>query len=346
MTRMLVSLLTRGAPDQLTGGYLYHQRIAQLAPSHGAQVEFLSVRAASDPVGGLGGDVVLVDSIAAAAVAPWTWRCHQPMAAIIHQRPGGIDGGRLRRALQAPFDRALYRRCELLLAASDALAAELAAVPNRFPAERVRVVAPGRDVAPPDDRPAPDLRRGRQAAFVSVGNWVARKGTLELLDAFAQLPENRATLHLAGRDDVEPRYARRVHGRIATPELRGRTVYHGAVSRDDVARLYRGADAFVLASYEEPYGTVYGEALAAGLPVVGWRAGNLPNLADDDVEGVMVEPADVDALARALDRLATDEAWRRGLAAAAARRGAQLPTWSDTAAAVFGALRGLLTGAQ
>ena len=43
--------------------------------------------------------------------------------------------------------------------------------------------------------------------------------------------------------------------------------------------LYRSADVFVLPSYREPYGTVYGEAMAAGLPVVGWRAGNLPNLA-------------------------------------------------------------------
>jgi glycosyltransferase involved in cell wall biosynthesis len=268
------------------------------------------------------------------------------MAAIIHQRPGGIDGRRPLRVIRAPLDRTLYRHCELLLAASEALAAELVAAPNRMAEERVRVVAPGCDVAPPDDRPPPDLRGSRRAAFVSVGNWVARKGTLELLDAFARLPDDRATLHLAGRDDVEPRYAARIHARIAAPDLAARVVYHGAVSRADVAHLYRGADAFVLASHQEPYGTVYGEALAAGLPVVGWRAGNLPNLADDGVEGVIVLPGDIGGLANALDRLATDDSWRAQLAAGAAGRGARLPTWSDTAAAVFGALRELLSEAR
>ena len=43
-------------------------------------------------------------------------------------------------------------------------------------------------------------------------------------------------------------------------------------------------------------------------------------------------------LAGALERLATDEALRRRLAAAARQRGAALPTWSESADAFFGAL--------
>jgi glycosyltransferase involved in cell wall biosynthesis len=101
---------------------------------------------------------------------------------------------------------------------------------------------------------------------------------------------------------------------------------------------------FVLPSYREPYGTVYGEALAAGLPVVGWRAGNLPHLAEDGREGVLLEPGDVGGLTRALERLALEEPWRRQLADGARRAGQRLPTWDDAAAAFFGALRGLVRG--
>jgi glycosyltransferase involved in cell wall biosynthesis len=72
----------------------------------------------------------------------------------------------------------------------------------------------------------------------------------------------------------------------------------------------------------------------------------LPNLATDGVEGVIVPAGDVARLAEALDRLATDVVWRSALAAAAARRGAELPKWSDTAAGVFGVLRELLTDAR
>jgi glycosyltransferase involved in cell wall biosynthesis len=196
---------------------------------------------------------------------------------------------------------------------------------------------------PPPDQVG-DLRAGRRVAFVSVGNWVARKGTLELLDAFAAVPAGLAVLHLAGRDDVEPRYAARVRARLAAPDLAGRVVVHGPVPREEVARLYAGADAFVLPSYREPYGTVYGEALAAGLPVVGWRAGNLPHLADHDREGVVLDPGDVPALTEALRRLAVDDEWRARLRDGARRRGATLPTWDGTAAALFGALRRLATG--
>jgi glycosyltransferase involved in cell wall biosynthesis len=287
---------------------------------------------------------VLVDSIAAAAVAPWG-RPAKPLAAIIHQPPGGIDGSRSARTLRASLDRAFYRRCELLLAASDALGRALAAPPHRLASARIRVVAPGCDVAAAPQSPPVDLRCGRQAAFVTVGNWMSRKGILELLTAFSQLDDDRATLHLAGRDDIEPRYAAQVRARIAAPDLVARVVYHGTITREQVAGLYAAADAFVLPSFREPYGTVYGEALAAGLPVVGWRAGNLPDLVTDGVEGIVVPTGDVARLAAALDRLATDVAWRKELAAGAARRGARLPTWEETAATVFTALRELSTHA-
>jgi glycosyltransferase involved in cell wall biosynthesis len=206
------------------------------------------------------------------------------------------------------------------------------------------VVPPGRDVAPPPEGPLPDLRHGRQAALLSVGNWVARKGTLDLLEAFARLPPDLATLHLVGRTDAERRYGRRVAARLVRPDLAGRVDVHGPVSREQVARLYRSADVFVLASYREPYGTVYGEAMAAGLPVVGWRAGNLPHLADDGREGLIVEPGDRAGLAAALARLAGDVPYRERMAAAAAERSGRLPTWDETTARFVTLLTGVAGG--
>jgi glycosyltransferase involved in cell wall biosynthesis len=178
-----------------------------------------------------------------------------------------------------------------------------------------------------------------------VGNWVERKGTLDLLDAFGRLPPSLATLHLVGRTDVERRYGERVASALARPDLAGRVVVHGPVTREEVARLYRSADVFVLPSYREPYGTAYGEAMAAGLPVVGWRAGNLPHLAEHGREGLVLDPGDVAGLAAALERLADDPAYRERLGAAARRRAHDLPTWDDTAGLFFGLLRRLADAA-
>jgi glycosyltransferase involved in cell wall biosynthesis len=349
MTRILtVSLVTLGDPGRLTGGYRYHRRMAELAPSCGAAVRFVSFPERPFPLSTLAGravlrqalagaDVVVLDSIAAAFLAPWLpRRPAAPLVGSLHQPPGGIDHGPLRRGVQAALDRMAYRRARLLLVASEALGEELAAAGYRR--ERVRVVPPGRDLPTAAGSPG-DLRRGRRAGLLCVANWVRRKGVLELLEATAQLPDGLATLHLAGDDRADPRYGARVRERLARPDLAGRVVVHGPLPAARVAALYRQADVFVLPSLREPYGTVWGEAMAAGLPVVGWRAGNLPHLATDGRHGLLAPPGDVAALRDALARLAGDEGLRRAMGAAAAERAAGRPTWAQSAALFFSALR-------
>jgi glycosyltransferase involved in cell wall biosynthesis len=348
---LMVSLVTLGDPGTLTGGYLYHQRIATLAPRFSARVEFVSFPLAPFPLPLAAGpavlrqlgrqrpDVVLLDSIAAGFLAPWLplRRPHVPVAAILHQPPGGIDHGRLRTAAQSALDRWAYRGAARLLAASAALADELADA--GLPRALLRVVPPGRDVAPSPSTPPGDLRRGRRMALLSVGNWVARKGLLDLLEAVSRLPGDSVTLHLVGDPEAEPAYAAAVRARLAASDLAGRVVVHGPLPTAQVAAFYAAADAFALASSREPYGTVYGEAMAVGLPVVGYAAGNLPHLARHGQEGLVVPPGDVAALTAALGQLADDERLRARLGAAAARRAGTFPTWDQTAAALFAELR-------
>jgi glycosyltransferase involved in cell wall biosynthesis len=350
---LTVALLTLGDPETVTGGYLYHRRIAALAPAHGARVHFVSFPDRPFPLPALAAaavvrtvrrrspDVLLLDSIAAAYLGPWPAyrRLPTPLVGMLHQPPGGIDHGPLRRRCQARLDRRTYRRADLLLVASAALAETLCR--QGFARHRLRVVPPGRDVARDPVAPCADLRHGRAAAVLCVGNWVPRKGLLDLLDAVTALPPDAVTLHLVGDTEADPDYAARVRARLAAPELSGRVVVHGPLPSARVAGLYLAADVFALASVREPYGTVYGEAMAAGLPVVGWDAGNLPHLVRDGLEGRVVPPGDTAALARALHDLAADEAARRRLGAAAQRRAQSFPTWDDTARMLFSELRAL-----
>jgi glycosyltransferase involved in cell wall biosynthesis len=130
-----------------------------------------------------------------------------------------------------------------------------------------------------------------------------------------------------------------VRSRLTEVDLAGRVVPHGPLSRENVAGLYRAADVFVLPAASETYGTVWGEAMAFGLPVVGWRTGNLPCLAEDEREGLLVEPGDVEALAQALLRLALEGEVRVRLGAAAKRRALARPTWEGSAERFFAAIR-------
>ncbi len=70
--------------------------------------------------------------------------------------------------------------------------------------------------------------------------------------------------------------------------------------RHDVPRILRGLDVFVLASLNEGISNTILEAMAAGLPVVASRVGGNPELAVDDVTGVLVAPGDDAAIAWAL----------------------------------------------
>ncbi len=70
-----------------------------------------------------------------------------------------------------------------------------------------------------------------------------------------------------------------------------------------MARRYREADLFTLASVEEAFGNVYAEALASGLPIVGSNIGGIPELVEHGRNGLLVPPRDPLALAAAIHQL-------------------------------------------
>ncbi len=332
---LTVCLITLGDPATLSGGYRYHRRMAELAGRNDARITFASLPSRLPVLHGCRvlraareADVVLVDSIAAAFLAPWILlRRPRRLAAVVHQPPGGIGHPPPRRWMQAWLDRLLYHRCEQVIVASEMLR-------DRF--DDAVVVPPGRDQSEGTDRL--ELRTGARAAALCVANWLPNKGILELLDAAATLPAGTLRLHLAGEERTSTPYGERVLHRLG--DLGDRVVRHGPCADAEIGRLYRSADLFVLASRWETYGTVYAEAMTAGLPVVGWRSGNLPHLVEDGKQGLVITPGDVGALAGALRRLAEDERARHRMAAAAARRALSLPTWEQSAQRFFATLEG------
>ena len=346
-----LSLVTLGDPEQRTGGYRYHRMMAAAAADHRASVRSESLPALPWPLPALpaartlrvaagDADAILLDSIAAAFAAPWIARLRTPVVAVVHQPPGGLHGGRGRRVAQRQLDGVAYRSAAGVVAAAESLVHDLRIV--GVPADRIVVVPPGCDI-PVASGPPLDLRRGRAVSVLCVANWTPLKGILELVDAFATLPEEVATLWLVGATDADHRYTERLRRRVASPDLRDRVVVRGSVPVEEVGRFYRSADVFALCSFVDAYGTAWAEAIAAGLPVVGWRAGNLPRLAEHGREALMAEPGDVAGLASALRAITTDDVVRARLAAGARRRAEALPTWGDSARLFFASVRELLS---
>ncbi len=91
-----------------------------------------------------------------------------------------------------------------------------------------------------------------------------------------------------------------------------RTVFTGWLSNEDLASAYASADAFVFPGANETFGTVVLEAMASGLPVIVPDRGGVLDFVADGETGLLFDSEEPAALARAVLRLARDEAlWQR-----------------------------------
>ena len=84
---------------------------------------------------------------------------------------------------------------------------------------------------------------------------------------------------------------------------------------EDLAQWYQRAHLLLLTSDHEGTPNVVLESMAAGLPVVATRAGDVPTLLGEGVRGVVVGTGDVEGLVRATAELLRDSKWRQRLSA-------------------------------
>lgn len=147
---------------------------------------------------------------------------------------------------------------------------------------------------------------------LSVSRMDAYKGHDTVLRALAALPHaTREHLHyaVAGKGS----HLRALQALARELGLESMVSWLGFVPEADLPGLYGSADLFVLCTREDPaargvegFGMVFLEAQAAGLPVVGTRAGGIPDAIAHGNGGWLIEQNDADALRGLLEQLATD----------------------------------------
>ena len=96
-----------------------------------------------------------------------------------------------------------------------------------------------------------------------------------------------------------------------TLDLEKACSFTGWIDRNAIIDLLASADALVLPSYEEGLPMVILELLSCHLPVIATPVGSIGELLTSESDCLLVPPGDVDALASALRRAATDEKLRR-----------------------------------
>lgn len=181
---------------------------------------------------------------------------------------------------------------------------------------RVRLIYPALGL---DHRPAP---AGNAAGIVFVGRLVEKKGVPDLLEAVARLPEplRGVPVTIVGYGPLLPELQRRA------AELGLSVTFAGRRSSAEVAEILRRHAVFCGPSQRaadgdaEGLGMVFVEASTAGLPVVTYRHGGVPEVVADGETGLTVPERDVAALSAALARVLSDPAWGRQLGRAGQQR--------------------------
>ncbi|RKX71221.1 hypothetical protein DRP53_02420 [candidate division WOR-3 bacterium] len=176
-----------------------------------------------------------------------------------------------------------------------------------------------------------------------VGRLVERKGVEYLIRAFAQIKDEIGEdLYIVGSGPLMGR----LKGLSEELDLRERVRFFGLISDEELTRLLAGCRVFSLPAVvdrkgdTEGLGVVLIEALAYKRPVVASRVGGITDIVIDNKTGVLVEPGDVDELARALLRLVKDEGLRRRLGKEGADYVRDRFSWSRVTDLLIKAYRG------
>jgi alpha-1,3-rhamnosyl/mannosyltransferase len=176
-------------------------------------------------------------------------------------------------------------------------------------ADRVITIHPGVDERFFRDAPAPTRPPRGEPRLLFPGAPVARKNLEVVLQAMANAaPDSalgRACLRISGAT------AQQFPDRVATIRelgLESRVEWLGQVSVGDMPGIYADADVCVYPSLYEGFGFPPLESMACGTPVVASNASCLPEVLDG--AALLVEPADVNALAAAVESVLSNQELR------------------------------------
>ncbi len=208
-----------------------------------------------------------------------------------------------------------HRQVDCFIAASEAIRQMLVA--DGVPADRTVTVHEGIDIdhvlaAPPVNVHEAFWLPHHAPVVGNVAALVPHKGQRHLIDAahlvVQQLPDVRFVILGEGelREHLEKQVRDlRLEKHVLLPGF-----------RTDVLGCMKAFDVFVMSSVTEGLGTSLLDAMACSRPIVATRAGGIPELVEDGVNGLLAPPRDAPALAQAMVRALSDAALRARLGAA------------------------------
>ncbi|WP_137702269.1 exopolysaccharide biosynthesis GT4 family glycosyltransferase EpsE [Marimonas lutisalis] len=173
------------------------------------------------------------------------------------------------------------------------------------------------------DAPYAPPQPGGPLRIFSCGRLNVVKGHQDLMQAVRHLRDAGidARLEIAGEDDAGgDGFHVELQADLERLGLGEHATLLGAIDAGAVRERLQHAHLFVLASWHEPLGVAYMEAMSMGVPTIGTDAGGVPELITPGRDGILVPPKDPETLAGAIGELASDPERLTALSAAGRAR--------------------------
>jgi glycosyltransferase involved in cell wall biosynthesis len=158
-----------------------------------------------------------------------------------------------------------------------------------------------------------------------VGTWIDRKGVSYLADAFRLVCEKNPNVELtvAGCSVSQEKVRNSF-----SPAIREKIAVIPFVDRREMPAIYASHDVFVFSSLVEGMPLTLLEAMASGMPVVTTNNSGMADIVEDEFNGLLVESANAQELAKAIEVL-LDSSDLRKQVGQAAQSTAKRYTWKE-----------------
>ncbi|MCX7975484.1 MAG: glycosyltransferase family 4 protein [Bellilinea sp.] len=348
---MKVGLVIYGDLNTLSGGYLYDRKLVEYLRSQGDEVEVISLpwrdylRHSTDNFSlalktrlrRLRADILLQDELNHPSLFLLNRQLKKvvdfPLVSIVHHLRCKEE--------HPPLLRWFYRQIEgfylnsvdgFICNSQTTLQTVREFVKNQKP---TLVATPGGDglKALPHEK---DVAHSQSSSvrLIFVGNWIPRKGLHILLEALQGLLSFDWRLYVVGRTSMLPSYEQKIRRMIESGGLSQRVEITGAVSDEELVKLWQTADVLVVPSQFEGFGIVYLEAMRFGVLPIGGLNGAAHEIIQSGINGFLVPPNSTIELREILRAILTNPELMNTLKKAARDRYEQFPNWQSSMASV------------
>jgi glycosyltransferase involved in cell wall biosynthesis len=149
-------------------------------------------------------------------------------------------------------------------------------------------------------------RKSKHVHIISVGRLGATKGTHDLIEVAYKLRHEKILVEIWGDGEIE-----KAINEVNRLGIRNIVNIPGWASERDKIRIFHDANIFVLPSYFEDLPLAIIEAMSYKLPIISTCVGGIPELVKSRTNGFLVQPGDIEDLAKKMHILVKNERLRK-----------------------------------